>query len=88
MVLTYEQFQSILKTNHVVVEFTKTDGSQRIMRCTLNPKDLPANEGPKKAKQETSEHTSVSVWDLDVEGWRSFRLDSVYAVHLLVEASA
>ena len=85
MLLTHDQYVSLLKTNEIVVEFTKTDGTLRVMRCTLNPQQLPENSDKKRPITATPEKTSVSVWDLDAEGWRSFRLDSVHAVHVVTE---
>lgn len=62
------------------VKFEKVDGTIRDMRCTLIPEYLPAvvessEEEPKKVR--THNPNVIAVWDLDNNGWRSFRIDSV-----------
>ena len=86
MLITRDQIVSLLKTNEVLVEFTKSDGTARSMRATLNPQQLPETE--EKAKAKKNESNTVAVWDLDAEGWRSFKLETVYGVHLVVEPAA
>lgn len=64
--------------NVVTVNFTKVDGSERIMKCTLNKEYLP-----EKIEVESKDllwddrrnmsKESLSVWDIEANGWRSFR---------------
>lgn len=75
---TAEEYKMILRESIANVVFTKADGSERKMRCSLRPEDLPAVEATKS--ETTTRKVSpdvVSVWDLDSQGWRSFRIDSV-----------
>ena len=66
----------VLKTNKVKVTFQKTDGSMRKMYCTLNESVIQSYE--KKTDKTRKESLDVlSVWDVEANGWRSFRLDSV-----------
>jgi hypothetical protein len=46
------------------------------MRCTLNDKYLPPQ---KEVTEGTADKSNdyIAVWDLEKEGWRSFRFDSV-----------
>lgn len=63
----------------VTVQFTKADKTQRTMRCTTN--SVPAKFRP---KEDTPEPADIKrVFDLDKQGWRSFRIDSVMS--LMVE---
>jgi len=60
------------------VTFTKVNGEQRVMRCTLNPSLIPVFEyteadAPKKAKKENPE--VLAVFDAAANGWRSFKWD-------------
>lgn len=69
-----------LHQGEVTVNFTKTDGSLRVMRCTLNIDLLPQveqnlNESEKKERKVNL--SVVPVFDLDAKDWRSFRVDSV-----------
>lgn len=59
------------------VTFTKTNGEERVMKCTLNEDVVPPFEvkGTKKKNDDV-----VSVWDLEKNAWRSFRVDSVKAL--------
>jgi hypothetical protein len=67
----------------VEVTFTKKDGTERVMNCTLLEDYLPETTGVGKA----ASFDAVSVYDVDAEGWRSFRWDSVKAVKLSVESA-
>jgi len=71
-----------LHTNVVTVTFTKKDGSERVMRCTLQEEFLPAQDVKdiKEGKVRNKTEEVVAVWDLEKEAWRSFRLDSITAV--------
>ena len=64
-----------LKKNVMRITFTKVNGDERVMLCTLHDSILPEqpiSEIKKKVNPDT-----ISVWDLDNNGWRSFRLDSI-----------
>lgn len=73
-----------LKNGVVTVVFEKTDGSERTMRCTLSdnyvPQVLSEYDGqvPKNTRQIND--SVQPVWDIDAQGWRSFRIDSVKQV--------
>jgi hypothetical protein len=65
----------LIRSGIVEVKFTKVDGSERVLKCTLQPQYLPESvekEGIKVKNEEVQ-----SVWDIDSNGWRSFRFDSV-----------
>lgn len=62
-----------LKKNVMKIKFTKKNGDERTMRCTLHDSVLPeTNINNRKNNDEV-----LPVWDLDNSGWRSFRLDSI-----------
>jgi hypothetical protein len=80
MLETRDNLKNTLKDCIVKVTFEKADGTMREMRCTLNNIYLPAQKV--LAEGETlivrKENLDVlSVWDVDVGGWRSFRMDSI-----------
>ena len=72
-----------LRRNVIEVHFTKADGELRIMRCTLMPAALPKTfvESKEEQKLEKKFHKenldTIAVWDVDINQWRSFRVDSV-----------
>lgn len=77
---------SLLQTNkHLRVVFRKVDGTERIMNCTLHPDVLPPQEPKETVTERKDPPTAVAVWDIDANGWRSFRLDSIIAVSIETE---
>ena len=79
--------KSLLQKGPVTVTFTKADGTDRAMNCTLNPEQLPAPtvasvDGiikESKQRKQPDEH-SLRVFDLDKKEWRSFRFDRLQKV--------
>lgn len=71
-----------LKTKDATVTFTKKDGTNRIMRCTLRPEALPeiVTESTRTSTKKREPDGTIAVWDLDLGAWRSFRLDSVVEI--------
>jgi hypothetical protein len=72
-----------LEESIVEVTFTKKDGTERVMNCTLLEDYLPETAGVGRS----ASVDTVSVYDVEVEGWRSFRWDSVKAVKLSTEST-
>lgn len=68
-----------LRVGAVQVTFTKKDGTERVMKCTLDDQLIPQPELPlEENKKEKKINPDVqAVWDIENEGWRSFRWDSV-----------
>lgn len=65
-----------LKTDVCKVTFTKLNGEQRVMNCTLNYDLLPQHEQKVESTRKYSDETT-RVFDVDKQAWRSFRNDSV-----------
>jgi hypothetical protein len=77
-----------LKNNICVVVFTKKDGTERSMRCTLQEGVIPeaTKEDPLSQKKIRSLNEEViPVWDTEKNGWRSFRVDSVKSFSVLTQ---
>ena len=70
-----------LKRNLMKVVFTKANGEERIMNCTLHDSVLPEQPIREIKKKENLE--VLSVWDIDANGWRSFRIDSIKEVKVV-----
>jgi len=71
-----EFYQKIKSEEEVVVKFRKIDGSERIMRCTLDFDKIPLGERPKDVNMAkifslVQKHGMVHVFDLDKRGWRT-----------------
>lgn len=73
-----DYIKTILHEGQVRVVFVKKDGTERRMLCTLKPELLPVQTDIEEAVQKKTPNPSVlAVWDLENEGWRSFRFDSI-----------
>jgi hypothetical protein len=73
----------MLRNNIVTVTFTKVNGDERVMQCTLLPEyvpNAPTNNG--QVLLQESESKAVSVWDVQASAWRSFRVDSVKSISM------
>ena len=71
-----------LKQNLCEVTFTKVNGEQRTMPCTLREDFLPVQETVSESKRKPNDDV-VSVWVTDINQWRSFRVDSVISINTL-----
>ena len=86
--LSKQELKDKLIRGEVLVTFLKTNGDLREMKCTLHQSYLPQPEIlqefatfgiPEKNDLDTSPNL-LAVWDIDNNGWRSFRVDSVKKV--------
>lgn len=77
--LTYDNVIEQLENGIVRLSFIKVkDGQVRNMRATLNEDYIPQPDHfPEKRKPLQDKKEVVRVYDLDVEGWRSFRVNSL-----------
>jgi len=74
-------FVDILKESVVRVKFLKLNGEEREMECTLSEKYLPVVTEEKVSKPRSNE--ALSVWDINANGWRSFRWDRLQAFNIV-----
>ena len=87
--LVNDQFrQEIIRTlrkNICEVVFTKVNGEQRIMPCTLREDLLPVTEQKKLTFDVLRESKSdaISVWCTDAQAWRSFKLSNLTGIRPL-----
>lgn len=58
------------------VTFTKADGTERVMKCTLSKSYLPERQMLTETET-TGNPNLVAVWDTEAGGWRSFSIDRV-----------
>lgn len=83
MVLKYERDALMydLKLHPLEIRFKKVNGETRVMRCTLMKHLLPVSDTQFEQLEEQHKKpenlNTIVVWDLQANGWRSFRIDSV-----------
>lgn len=73
---TKEEMIKELKEGICRVVFTKKNGEERDMTCTLSSIYLPAAKvGARKKSEVTTD--AIAVYDINAEGWRSFNISNV-----------
>ena len=70
-----EELLSELRRAEVIVQFTKADGTQRNMHCTLQEKYVPKADAD--AAVWGKDKQICTVWDIDEDSWRAFNFDRV-----------
>jgi len=75
-------FTKIKDNDKVSIKFIKKDGTERIMKCTLNFKYVPLVDKPKdvnmaKILRLISKNGIIHVYDLEKKGWRSVPFNNV-----------
>lgn len=75
------EIQTKLRDGVCTVVFTKKNGDERVMECTLREDMLPAQVVSEDTETKTKKPNPdvLAVYDVKAEGWRSFRWDSVKA---------
>jgi hypothetical protein len=78
-----DDLRVILRKGTSVVTFTKKDGSERVMTCTLDS-DLMPKFDPKETNGETKprpeDPNNIVVWDLEKEGFRKIGVKSIISI--------
>jgi hypothetical protein len=86
---TKEELLGMLKETVVEVTFTKLNGDERIMPCTLVESYLPPARKDEPITQKKVREISdavVAVWAIESKGFRSFRYDRVTKVEVIDKA--
>lgn len=81
---TLTENQDILKgllhePTPVCIVFTKVNGDRREMECTLHGSYFTENPAKENSSRSVPT-TSLSVWDINAAGWRSFRWANIIEV--------
>ena len=82
-----EWLKSMLRSEIITVTFEKLDGTTREMRCTLIESKIPDESKPKNSGKSQSDD-AIAVFDLEKQGWRSFRFDSVRRIEFTLGEGA
>lgn len=82
--MTADEYREQLREGICTVNFTKKNGEERIMHCTLRMGLIPEDKHPKGEKPtEADPHRDdvAKCFDVDKQAWRSFRVDTVNEFH-------
>ena len=74
--------KSMLNDGVATITFTKTDGTERVMKCTLDRKMVPEPKVVHESRLRSISPDVLPVYDIEAQGWRSFRWDSVTKVDI------
>ena len=75
---TRDEMLNALRENVCQVLFTKANGEERLMECTLMQDEIPQELMPKTDGNTVQPNLDiVKVFDVGINQWRSFRVDSV-----------
>ena len=66
-----------LRKGIVDLQFKKVNGDLRNMEATLNEDLIPASDIPEEGKERKTNEEIVVIYDLGVNGWRSFRTENL-----------
>ena len=72
-----QALRDLLEKNIVTVNFTKRDGTNRIMEATLNSDHIPGDIGVSNNNEAPD---IIHVYDVEADGWRTIRLDSIITI--------
>lgn len=75
-------WKKVYDEKEVTIKFTKQDNTTRIMRCTLDFKQVPEKDKPKSVNIQhilklIQKNKIMHVYDLDKKGWRSVPFERV-----------
>lgn len=76
-IYSFKKMKSELNEGICEVTFTKKNGEERVMPCTLVFDHIPEDLRPKGNVTQHRTQDTIAVWCMDKEAWRSFRVDSV-----------
>lgn len=69
-----QELSTMLAKGICQITFTKVNGEQRVMPCTLKEEFLPNKTTPTTA---SLNETNMAVWCVDKQAWRSFKVANV-----------
>ena len=77
-----QRLVDILKDKIVIINFIKKDGSPRAMNCTLIP-ELIDTTPSYSTPREYGPLDIITVWDLEAQGWRSVKPETIISVEIV-----
>lgn len=82
--MIHQWLKNILSVTEATITFTKVDGTERVMKCTLEETKLPpvVIKEDAKPRKETTSTKALRVFDLEKQEWRSFTIKNVKRIEL------
>ena len=76
-----ESLQELLRNFVAVVTFTKKDGTERVMKCTLK-QDIAIPHERKTERVKEPKDDLLPVWDIDASAWRTITVPNILTVEI------
>lgn len=74
--------QNLLRMWEAKITFTKKDGTERVMRCTLKEGVVvPHEKTTDRVKQPKDD--LLSVWDIESQGWRTITIPNITVIEIV-----
>lgn len=82
--MLHKWLKDMLSVTEMTITFTKVDGTERVMKCTLEPTKLPVVELKEDAKPRKVSDTTkaLRVFDIEKNEWRSFTIKNIKHISL------
>lgn len=82
--MLHKWLKDTLSVTEAKVTFTKVDGTERVMKCTLEATKLPAVviKEDAKPRKETTSTKALRVFDVEKQEWRSFTIKNIKHIEL------
>ena len=75
-----ENFRLLLRKTVATVTFTKKDGSERIMKCSLLDEHIGDYDFKTEGNGRPENESVIAVWDVENDGWRSITLANIIKI--------
>ena len=84
--MLHEWLKSMLAVTEATITFTKVDGTERVMKCTLEATKLPpvVVKEDAKPRKETTSTKALRVFDIEKQEWRSFTIKNIKRIDLTI----
>lgn len=80
---TKEMIYENLRNHICEITFTKVNGEQRVMPCTLKTDIVPPYKVDQLRESKKTTADNISVWCTDKNAWRSFKLGNFISIRKL-----
>lgn len=88
--ITKDELHQMLHSGIVRIEFTKKDGSHRVMDCTLSAQHMPertqAEDGKEAAPAKALPDNMIRVYEPEKEAFRTVNIDRLTADPVMIDA--
>jgi len=82
--MLHEWLKAMLSVTEATITFTKVDGTERVMKCTLEASKLPpvVIKEDAKPRKETTSTKALRVFDVEKKEWRSFTIKNIKRINI------